>query len=89
MGTAGGCKTTVNNALTFYCAFLATPKFQFETNTTKTPSSPFHQVPTLVGNQIMASSTHKQQQHYGLGWVLTELPSTLGTGWFKSTRVGS
>lgn len=78
MDAAGGAKSCVNDLLKYYNAFLAAAKHQIEQNCSSTPGSPFRQAGDMVRSHIEASSLGPHPQSYGLGWVVTELPSTLG-----------
>lgn len=78
MGSAGGAKSTVNDLLTYFGHFLSAANHQISTNSTSTEGSPFRELPALVQNHILASTAKPNNQFYGLGLVVAELPSTLG-----------
>ncbi|KAF4629480.1 hypothetical protein G7Y89_g8670 [Cudoniella acicularis] len=73
IGATGGAKSTINDLLTT-SGILSLP----QTNSTSTKGSLFRELPTLVQNHILASATKPNGQFYGLGLVVTELPSALG-----------
>lgn len=89
MGSAGGAKSSVNDLLAYYTAFLTAAKHQSKNNCSSTSGLPFRQVSELVRSHILASASGPNLQHYGLGLVLTELPSTLGLVGLNPRELGS
>ncbi|KAK1750428.1 beta-lactamase/transpeptidase-like protein [Echria macrotheca] len=71
---AGACKSTVNNLLRFYGAWMAAAKDQDASGKTHTPGSPFKH--TAV--QWTKHSTITDGSDYGFGWVLAQLPGKGG-----------
>ncbi|KAK5657511.1 hypothetical protein OQA88_3083 [Cercophora sp. LCS_1] len=71
---AGACKSTVNDLLRFYGAWLAAAKDQKATGKTSTSGSPFKN--TAI--QWSKHSTVADGSDYGLGWVLAQLPGKGG-----------
>lgn len=88
MGAAEGAKSCVNDLLKYYVAFLAAAKHQIEQNCSCTPVSPFRRVGDMVKSHIEASSLGPHPQSYGLGWVVTELPSVLGLVGLNGRELG-
>lgn len=73
-GTAGCCKSSVNDCLRIYDSFLASMAHQLKTNSTSSPYSPFHQIAEMLDSKIPITDGST----YGLGWALTELPGKGG-----------
>ena len=88
MDAAGGAKSYVNDLLKYYVAFLAAAKHQIEQNCSCTPGSPFRQAGDMVKSHMEASSFGPHPQSYGLGWVVTELPSVLGLVGLNGRELG-
>lgn len=89
MGSARGAKSSVNNLLAYYTAFLTAAKYQSENNCSSTSGIPFRQVSELMRSHILASTSGLNLQHYGLGLVFTELPLTLGFVGLNPRELGS
>ena len=71
---AGACKSTVNDLLKLYAAWMAAAKDQAGAGRTSTPDSPFKR----TALQWTAHSKINDDSDYGLGWVLTKLPAKVG-----------
>ena len=71
---AGACKSTVNDMLRFYGAWMAAAKDQGASGKTTTPGSPFKN--TAI--QWAKHATITEGSDYGFGWVLAQLPGKGG-----------
>ncbi|WVO17675.1 hypothetical protein L204_105372 [Cryptococcus depauperatus] len=71
---AGAGKSTVNDLLRLYAAWMAAANDQQASGRTATLGSPFKQTASLWTSHIAITDG----THYGLGWVLTELPGKGG-----------
>ncbi|MCJ1281120.1 hypothetical protein MMC26_000438 [Xylographa opegraphella] len=78
MEGAAGIKSTVNDLLILYKAFIEACNDQRKKNTTSTDGSPFRQCNTLVLGHNFLGGTYLREQSYGLGWVRCQLPGPLG-----------
>ncbi|GAP85015.1 putative beta-lactamase transpeptidase-like protein [Rosellinia necatrix] len=68
---AGAVKSTVNELLHLYGAWMAAANDQASTGHDETPGSPFKH----VSAQWMPHNKITEESDYGLGWVLTNLPA--------------
>ncbi|OAR00178.1 hypothetical protein LLEC1_04807, partial [Akanthomyces lecanii] len=71
---AGACKSTVNDLLKLYAAWMTAANDQASAGRTSTPGSPFKR----TALQWTAHSKINDDSDYGLGWVLTNLPAKVG-----------
>ncbi|VUC29535.1 unnamed protein product [Clonostachys rosea] len=71
---AGACKSTVNDLLAFYGAWMEAAEDQNRSGNTSSPDSPFHRIRDLWAPH----ATINNESKYGLGWVLTQLPAKAG-----------
>ena len=88
LGSSAGGKSSVNDLLKYYKAFLVAAKHQIEHNCSSTPGSPFRQAAKMVQNHVDVTSPGPHPQSYGLGWTVTELPSTLGLIGLNTRELG-
>lgn len=68
---AGAVKSTVNDLLQLYGAWMAAANDQASTGQDETPGSPF----AHVSAQWTPHNKVTEESDYGLGWVLTNLPA--------------
>jgi len=68
---AGAVKSTVNDLLQLYSAWMAAANDQASTGQDETPGSPF----AHVSAQWTPHNKVTEESDYGLGWVLTHLPA--------------
>ena len=71
---AGACKSTVNDLLKLYKAWMQAEADQSKTGETITPASPFRRVRDTWTGHIAIN----EESDYGFGWVLTHLPTKAG-----------
>jgi CubicO group peptidase (beta-lactamase class C family) len=77
----GACavQSNVQDLLTYYAAVLRSREDQISKKRTSTPGNPLKQVEMLVQAHIpLEPDLPKKRKSYGLGWIRTELPNTLG-----------
>lgn len=75
---ANGVQSSVSDLLVMYKAFLAANAEKSSSVTAAKQVNPFKQVHTLLAPHIALSDEPLSKQSYGLGWVRTELPGSLG-----------
>lgn len=68
---AGAVKSTVNDLLHLYSAWMAAAKDQASTGQSRTPGSPF----VDVSAQWTSHNHVTDESNYGLGWIMTTLPA--------------
>lgn len=77
----GACavQSNVQDLLTYYAVVLRSAEYQISKNRTSTPRNPLKQVEMLVKAYIpLEPDLPTKVNSYGLGWIHTELPNTLG-----------
>ena len=75
---AAGIKSTVNDLLRLYYAFLRAVKDQLQQGSTSTKGSPFKQCPTLIRGHSFLDGASLRENAYGLGWIRSQLPGVVG-----------
>lgn len=75
---AAGIKSTVNDLLHLYRAFLEAVKDQVQHGSTSTEGSPFKQCPTLIRGHSFLDGASLRENAYGLGWIRCQLPGVIG-----------
>lgn len=75
---ANGVQSSVSDLLVMYQAFLAANAEQSPSVTAAEHGNPFKQVHMLLAPHIALSDEPLSKQSYGLGWVRTVLPGSLG-----------
>lgn len=75
---AAGIKSTVNDLLDLYRAFLEAVNDQFQRGTTSTEGSPFTQCSTLIRGHSFLDGASLRENAYGLGWIRCQLPGVVG-----------
>ncbi|CAF9904097.1 MAG: hypothetical protein ALECFALPRED_004843 [Alectoria fallacina] len=75
---AAGIKSTVNDLLHLYRAFLEAVEDQTQQGTTSTDGSPFKQCPTLIRGHSFLDGASLRENAYGLGWIRCQLPGVVG-----------
>ncbi len=75
---AAGIKSTVNDLLRLYRAFLEAVKHQIQQGSTSTAGSPFKQCPTLIKGHSFLDGPSLRENAYGLGWIRCQLPGVVG-----------
>ena len=75
---AAGVKSTVNDLLHLYKAFLHSLDDQFKDASDSTPNTPFRESQMLVRGHNFLGGPYLLEQSYGLGWVRCQLPGPLG-----------
>ena len=76
---AAGIKSTINDLLHLYQAFLEAVKDQLTQDSTSTKGSPFKQCPTLIRGHSFLDGASLRENSYGLGWIRSQLPGVVGT----------
>ncbi len=71
---AGACKSTVNDLLILYKAWMEAAADQEQVGRTSTPGSPFK----CVGDTWTSRAAINDETGYGLGWAMTQLPCKAG-----------
>ena len=74
MAGAGAAKSSLGDILTYYAALLKASADQEEPGKNETEESPFFDVGYLWGFRTAINN----DSHYGLGWVVTQLPGQGG-----------
>ena len=75
---AAGIKSTVNDLLHLYRAFLEAVNDQFQRGSTSTEGSPFKQCSTLIRGHSFLDGASLRENAYGLGWIRCQLPGVVG-----------
>lgn len=75
---AAGIKSTVNDLLHLYRAFLEAVRDQTQQGSTSTEGSPFKQCPTLIRGHSFLDGASLRENAYGLGWIRCQLPGVVG-----------
>lgn len=75
---AAGIKSTINDLLHLYQAFLEAVKDQIQQSSTSTEDSPFKQCPTLIRGHSFLDGASLRENAYGLGWIRCQLPGVVG-----------
>lgn len=75
---AAGVKSTVNDLLRLYQAFMNACNVQIQLESTSTEGSPFKQCATLIKAHNSMEGATLRENAYGLGWVRCQLPGVLG-----------
>lgn len=74
VGTAGACKSSLNDLMKYYKAIMEATEHQERSQSTMTPNSPFSQLNNIWDSHIPIT----EGSDYGFGWVLTHLPGRCG-----------
>ncbi|KAK3935639.1 beta-lactamase/transpeptidase-like protein [Diplogelasinospora grovesii] len=85
LAAAGAAESSLTDLLTYYKALLKAAADQKESGKTETEGSPFFDVQYLWGPRAVIN----EHSHYGLGWVVTELPGQgglVGVNSYESPR---
>ena len=75
---AAGVKSTVNDLLHLYQAFLGAVNDQIQQGSTSTRGSPFKQCTTLIKGHNYLDGASLRENAYGLGWIRCQLPGVVG-----------
>ena len=75
---AAGVKSTVNDLLHLYRAFLEAVNDQLQHGSTSTKGSPFKQCATLIRGHSFLDGASLRENAYGLGWIRCQLPGVVG-----------
>ncbi|RFU30828.1 hypothetical protein B7463_g5473, partial [Scytalidium lignicola] len=84
MEAAGGTKTTLNDLIRLYKAFMKACIDQFEHGRDSTLGSIFKNCRTLISNHARLPGLSFREQGYATGWVRTQFPGQLGRLSFNS-----
>ncbi|KAE9371786.1 putative D-aminoacylase [Stipitochalara longipes BDJ] len=74
---AQGLKSSINDLLIYYKSFMDAANHQSKTKMSFTPNNPFVDTTTILSPHVDVSNS-SQLQTYGLGWVITSIPGSLG-----------
>ncbi len=75
---AAGVKSTINDLLHLYRAFLEAVNDQIQNGSTCTENSPFKQCTTLIRGHSFLDGVSLREDAYGLGWIRCQLPGVVG-----------
>ena len=75
---AAGVKSTINDLLHLYRAFLEAVNDQIQHGSTSTKGSPFKQCTTLIKGHSFFDGASLRENAYGLGWIRCQLPGVVG-----------
>lgn len=75
---AAGIKSTVNDLLRLYQAFLEAVNDQVQRVSTSTEGSPFKQCSTLIRGHSFLDDAPLRESAYGLGWIRCQFPGVVG-----------
>ncbi|KAK2589740.1 hypothetical protein QQS21_012579 [Conoideocrella luteorostrata] len=74
----GGLRSSVNDLLKLYKAFLTSFNDQFLTGKTSTQGSPLRQVTQLMSAKIPMDQPSRNEISYAMGWGRVQLPGRMG-----------
>jgi CubicO group peptidase (beta-lactamase class C family) len=78
MKSAGGVKSSLQDLLVFYKAWMRDVVSQFERATDSSPDSPLKNLRTISSQHSRFQGASLHEQGYGLGWARAQLPGQLG-----------
>lgn len=78
MKAAGGVKSTLEDMVIFYKAWMKELVLQFDSTADSTPMSPLRNLRTISSQHARLPGPSFREQGYGLGWVRAQLPGQLG-----------
>lgn len=71
---AGACRSSINDLLRLYAAWMAAANHQEANRTTSTPENPIK----CASTQWASHNKVRDGEFYGLGWLITRLPTVAG-----------
>jgi CubicO group peptidase (beta-lactamase class C family) len=78
MKSAGGVKSSLEDLLVFYRAWMRDVVSQFDGATDSSPESPLKNLRTISSQHARFPGPSLHEQGYGLGWARAQLPGQLG-----------
>lgn len=78
MKAAGGVKSTLEDMVIFYKAWMKELVLQFDSTADSTPMSPLRNLRTVSSQHARLPGPSFREQGYGLGWVRAQIPGQLG-----------
>lgn len=78
MKAAGGVKSTLEDMVIFYKAWIKELVLQFDSIADSTPMSPLRNLRTISSQHARLPGPSFREQGYGLGWVRAQIPGQLG-----------